>query len=85
MPYPEDHDFFELCCSNQELGSIGAGYPLLFEFMKAIGFQMLILTIIYFLPVAYMIYQILGDYLSQEASGNPIALASFGAFLVKND
>lgn len=56
MPFPDNEDYFSLCCSNSELAIIGSGYPLLFELMKQISILMFVLTIIYFLPVAVMIY-----------------------------
>lgn len=80
MPYPKDSDYYELCCPNEELGIIGAGYPLLFEFMKYIAILMFILTIIYFLPYAAMIYNILKTQ-KIDKKNNPIALFSYGVFI----
>ena len=37
---------------------MGPGYPLLFEFMKRVGYLLFILTITFFVPVAYMILEI---------------------------
>ena len=56
LPYPEDKHFYSVCCDNKELGDMGPGYPLLLEFIKRVGILLFILTIIYFLPVAGMIY-----------------------------
>jgi hypothetical protein len=41
-----------------DLGDMGPGYPMLFEFMKRVGYLMFILTLTYFIPVIYMIYDI---------------------------
>ena len=58
QPFPANEDYFSLCCSNSELAIIGSGYPLLFELMKHIAILMFVLTILYFLPVAFMIYTV---------------------------
>jgi hypothetical protein len=59
MPFPKEggEELFSICCSNSELGSMGAGYPLFFELIKHIGILMLILTIIFFLPSSFMMYK----------------------------
>jgi len=82
MPFPEEQHFFSVCVDNKMLGCMGPGYPLFFEFMKSIGWLMLILSLINFLPQSYMMYDSyieLKDNLEPEDS--IIALFSFGAFV----
>ena len=62
MPFPEGKDFFEMCCPDTELGSMGPGFPLFFIFMKYLLFYMIIITLIYFLPIANMIVKALDDF-----------------------
>ena len=56
MPYPSDEHYFPICVDNLELGAMGSGYPLIFEFMKMVGYMLAVLTVIYSLPYAIMIY-----------------------------
>ena len=56
MPYPSDEHYFPICVDNLKLGAMGSGYPLIFEFMKMIGYMLAVLTVIYSLPYAIMIY-----------------------------
>lgn len=83
--YPDESAFFGLCCSNEDLQVIGTGYPLLFEFIKYIGILMFILTIIYFGPVAYLIFLTFQKKIDLSVTTNPVALASFGAFLIPSN
>ena len=62
MPYPADKDFFELCCPDTELGSMGPGFPLFFIFMKYLMVYLFIITLIYFLPISFLISSALGDF-----------------------
>ena len=52
MPYVEDDKMYPLCEPNESLGELGSGFPLFFEFIKYMGYFMLVLTIIYFIPAA---------------------------------
>jgi len=61
MPYPKDEDFFPLCCDNLVLGALGSGYPLFFELIKYVGYLMIILSVVYFGPCAYMMYDAFKD------------------------
>ena len=61
MPLPEDEHFFPLCTDNTNLGIMGPGYPLFFEFIKSVGFLMLILTLIFFIPCAVLMYDAYKD------------------------
>jgi len=56
MPFPEEEHYYGVCTDNKDLGDMGPGYPLMFEFMKMVGGLMFILSIIYFVPCAYMIW-----------------------------
>ena len=82
MPNPKDDQWFEICCDNMDLGAMGPGFPLYFELIKKIGFLMLFLTIIYFLPAAYMMYDAYNDLKGNLKPGDSIiGLFSFGAFV----
>ena len=61
QPYPEDEHFYSVCEDNMKLGDMGPGYPMLFEFMKRVGYLLLILTCTYFIPVMYMIFTIYSE------------------------
>jgi hypothetical protein len=50
MPYVTDDDRFSLCTENTNLGELGPGFPLFFQFMKYISGLMVGLTIVYFIP-----------------------------------
>lgn len=84
MPYPtEDDHWYSLCCDNMELGSMGSGYPLFFEFQKLVGYLMGILTLIYFAPIAYMIYDAIRDFKGNlKPDDSKISLFSIGAFIM---
>lgn len=57
MAVPEPEDKFGICSSNEELGEIGSlGFPLFFELNKCLGLMFLILSIIYFIPIAGLMY-----------------------------
>ena len=82
MPYPEDEHYFPLCVDNLDLGAMGPGYPLFFEFMKMVGYLMTLLTIVYFLPCAFMMYDAYKEIKDDLAPGDSvISLFSFGAFV----
>ena len=52
MPIPNTDctDYYDLNANNRELKDLGSGFPLYFQFMEYLSYQMLILTIIYFIP-----------------------------------
>ena len=82
MVYPEDEHYFPVCSDNMDLGSMGPGYPLFFELIKFVGFLMLILTIINFLPFAFLMYRSYQEMKDDlKPSDSVLALFSFGAFV----
>jgi len=86
MPYPEDGDMYGLCDSNDKLGDMGEGFPLFFIFVKYLTVLLLVLTIVYFVPVAYLMYQAY-----QKVKGkmtgldDKLGLFSFGVFVKFSD
>ena len=82
MPYPKDEHYYPVCVDNLDLGAMGPGFPLFFELMKMIGYLMFCLTVIYFLPCAFMMYDALKEIKDDLAPGDSVmSLFSFGAFV----
>ena len=52
LPFPNEDDLYPICSQNIDLGDLGAGFPLFFEFMRYLCFYLFIITAIYFVPVA---------------------------------
>lgn len=57
MTFPTEDNLYSICADNIELGELGPGFPLFFEFVKYLCYLMFVLTIVYFLPCAYLIYE----------------------------
>jgi hypothetical protein len=56
LPYPdEESSFFGLCSKNTDLGDLGPGFPLLFEFLKYNIYLLFFLTLVYFIPAVAFI------------------------------
>ena len=65
-----------------QLGSLGPGFPLFFEFIKYVSYLMLLLTIVFFVPAEAMIYQSYKEYKGKLKNDDSIlSLWSFGAFI----
>ena len=82
MPIPKDEDKFPTNAKNTDLGNLGPGFPLYYEFMKYLCYLMLYLTITYFIPYAVIIfwaYREIQDEFHVEDSR--IGLFSFGALI----
>jgi hypothetical protein len=89
MTIPEDIKLWPWEVRNRELGVLGPGYPMIFEFIKLQAFLMLFLTLVYFIPVQIMIMVAANEKEETEAD-EELDIAtyySFGAFLrhVKED
>jgi drug/metabolite transporter superfamily protein YnfA len=80
LPIPTEEQMYPICVANKELGDLGPGFPLFFIFMKYLAVYLFILTLIFFLPMAFLIWNAL-----QELKGNlapddsMFALFSLGA------
>ena len=82
LPYPNEEHFFPVCVDNKDLGVLGPGFPMFFQFLKYNIYLLLFLTVIYFIPAMAFItsaYNQLEEHMTPE--DNPIALRSIGAFL----
>mmetsp|Transcript_17892 Transcript_17892/g.30407 ORF Transcript_17892/g.30407 Transcript_17892/m.30407 type:complete len:217 (+) Transcript_17892:554-1204(+) len=76
-----------MCAENIELGELGPGFPLFFEFIYYVTILLFILTIVYFLPccvVMYKAYTKLAEG-GLKAMDNVIAIFSFGVFVSHTD
>lgn len=49
---PSEDQLYPLCGDNIEMGEMGAGYPLFFEFLKWCAYLLSLLCVVYFLPTA---------------------------------
>ena len=49
---PEADQLYPLCGDNIDMGEMGAGYPLFFEFLRYCCYLLLLLFVVYFLPTA---------------------------------
>ena len=86
MPYPGIEHKYPLCSPNVELGQMGPGYPLYFEFIKSVGQLMMVLTVVYFAPSAYMMYDAWNGIKDQiDSNEQLIGLFSFGAYITTPD
>ena len=82
MPIPSKGDFYKLCVNNTELGSLGPGFPLFFEFIKYVSYLMLLLTIVFFVPAEVLISKSYKEYTGKLKNDDSIvSLWSFGAFI----
>ena len=82
MPFPNDEDFFPLCTDNVNLGALGPGYPLFFEFIKGVGKLMMILTVVFFTPCCILMVDAYADLKDNlESDDSVVGLFSFGAFV----
>jgi hypothetical protein len=85
MPYVGKEHKYPLCSPNIELGEMGPGYPLYFEFVKGVGQLMLLLTIVFFAPSCYMMYDAWKDIRANlQSDESSVALFSFGAYISTN-
>jgi hypothetical protein len=86
MPHPKDDDLYEICTNNINLGDLGPGFPLFFEFMRYLVIYLLILTMLYFVPVALNILRALNELNLEdiELNESSITLFSYGAFVRRN-
>ena len=67
---------------NTDLGDLGPGFPLYFEFMKYLCFLMLYLSVTYFLPYTMIIYQAYGEIKNDmDKQDSKLGLYSFGALI----
>ena len=82
---PTPDQLYPLCGDNVDMGEMGAGYPLFFEFLKYNAYLFLLLTLIYSIPTASILANEYNQIL--EANGglqkkeDPLALFSLGAIL----
>jgi hypothetical protein len=82
MPHPHESDFYKLCCSNMDLGPMGPGFPLYFEFRKYVTLLLFMLSVVFFIPAEFMIYESFIEYRNNlENDDSVISLWSFGAFV----
>lgn len=71
-----------MCIDNSELGNLGTGYPLFFDFVKYINYIMFLLSLIYFIPMAVWTYQaFMVIKPSLSVNDSYVAVYSLGAFL----
>jgi hypothetical protein len=64
------------------LGSLGPGFPLFFEFIKHVSYLMLLLSLVFFAPTEYMIFESYKEYKGKLKNDDSIiSLWSFGAFI----
>lgn len=82
---PTDDQLYPLNGDNVDMGEMGAGYPLFFEFLKYNTYLFLLLSVVYFIPASAILA---GEYQQIiEANGglqkkeDPLALFSLGAVL----
>jgi len=61
LPYVTEDVMYPLCVDNTNLGDLGPGFPLFFIFMKYLTIYLIILSLIYFLPMAILINNALGE------------------------
>ena len=56
MPFPEESNYYPICAENAELWETGEGFPMFFEFIKYLIYLMIFLSLVYFLPCAFLMY-----------------------------
>ena len=49
---PTEEQLYPICGDNIDMGEMGAGYPLFFEFLKYNAYLLLLLCVVYFIPTA---------------------------------
>lgn len=82
LPIPTDENLYPLCVDNTHLGDLGPGFPLFFIFMKYLAIYLFFLTIIFFLPMAILIYGAMTELTANLAPyDSEFALFSFGALV----
>lgn len=82
LPIPTDDNLFPICTDNTNLGDLGPGFPLFFIFMKYLAIYLFCLTIIFFLPMAFLINTALEELRTNLAAyDSEFALFSFGALI----
>jgi hypothetical protein len=82
LPYIVEENMYPICVENTNLGDLGPGFPLFFIFMKYLTIYMLILTLIYFLPMAILVVKALNDIKNNlQSDDSMFALFSIGALL----
>lgn len=82
FPYPQPEHFYHLCIDNIDLGELGPGLPLMFEFIKYCGFMLAVLTLFYFVPAISMIGLSFED-ITVAGKQNNLSLFSFGALVTQ--
>ena len=80
---PEYDDMYDLYGegSNTRLGELGEGFPLMLQLVKYITWLLLFLSLIYFVPAAMMIVNVLSKIEEKAKAQSPITKFSFGAFV----
>lgn len=82
LPIPTDEQMYPLCVDNTHLGDLGPGFPLFFIFMKYLAIYLLILSSIFFLPMAFLIKTALDELTVNLAPyDSEFALFSLGALI----
>lgn len=82
MPIPKEEDKIEITAENTDLGDLGPGFPLYFEFMKYLCYLMLYLTGTFSLPYAILIYQAYSEIINDlDKEETKFGLYSFGALI----
>jgi hypothetical protein len=82
LPIPTEDNLYPLCVDNTGLGDLGPGFPLFFIFMKYLAIYLLILSVIFFLPMAVLISTALLELRVNLAPyDSEFALFSFGALI----
>jgi hypothetical protein len=82
LPLADVTHKYPLCVENYELGQLGTGFPLFFDFIKYMNYTLFLLSVIYFIPMAVWTYQafiVIKPVLSVNDSY--VAIYSLGAFL----
>ena len=82
LPIPSEQHLYPICVDNTQLGDLGPGFPLFFIFMKYLCIYLLWLSLIFFLPMAILIYSALTELQQNLAPyDSEFALFSFGALI----
>jgi capsule polysaccharide export protein KpsE/RkpR len=74
---------YPICSPNIDLGDLGAGFPLFFEFMRYLCIYLFIITALYFVPVALNIVRAQEELGMNEIelSESTLSMFSYGAFV----
>ena len=81
MPFPTEENYYPLCADNKELWETGEGFPMFFEFIKYLIYLMIFLSIVYFLPCAFLMYNAYQEIKELQPDDDIIAIFSLGAFI----